>query len=75
MQVCGVPPQSRELELFPGLTFRANFSTAQADGSYEKPVTRGRVTLCVVRQRIPVYPRSLPRGPVSIKKGPSKMPF
>lgn len=35
-----------------GLTFQANFSTAQAGGSYEKPVTRGNVTLCVVHQRM-----------------------
>ena len=33
-----------------GLTFQADFSTAQAGGSYEKPVTRGNVTLCVVHQ-------------------------
>lgn len=37
-----------------GLTFQANFSTAQAGGSYEKPVTRGHVTLCVVHQRMRV---------------------
>ena len=37
-----------------GLTFQANFSTAQAGGSYEKPVTRGDVTLCVVHQRMRV---------------------
>ena len=35
-----------------GLTFQANFSTAQAGGSYEKPVTKGNVTLCVVHQRM-----------------------
>ncbi len=37
-----------------GLTFQADFSTAQAGGSYEKPVTRGNVTLCVVHQRMRV---------------------
>lgn len=37
-----------------GLTFQANFSTAQAGGSYEKPVTRGNVTLCVIHQRMRV---------------------
>ena len=37
-----------------GLTFQANFSTAKAGGSYEKPVTRGNVTLCVVHQRMRV---------------------
>ena len=37
-----------------GLTFQANFSTAQAGGSYEKPVTKGNVTLCVVHQRMRV---------------------
>ena len=36
------------------LTFQADFSTAQAGGSYEKPVTRGNVTLCVVHQRMRV---------------------
>ncbi len=37
-----------------GLTFQANFSTAKAGGSYEKPVTKGNVTLCVVHQRMRV---------------------
>lgn len=37
-----------------GLTFQADFSTAQAGGSYEKPVTMGNVTLCVIHQRMRV---------------------
>lgn len=37
-----------------GLTFQANFSTAQAGGAYEKPVRKGNVTLCVVHQKMRV---------------------
>ncbi len=37
-----------------GLTFQANSSIAQAGWPYEKPVTRGHVTLCVVHPRVRV---------------------